>query len=154
MAHQRSLECWSLNRPTVGVPTGVGAPGCVLAKHAQGEAGPIFCEDGTQPVKPPLKAIRGMPRASARHGAIQMPTLNQLAGPPALNKGYANVHVDVASREDCQTIHQSANCGGSHGSLIACLVWGGWASAHPQHLTLRSRGTLRHKAAQRPSPLR
>lgn len=27
-------------------------------------------------IKPKLKAIRGKPRASARHGAIQMPTFN------------------------------------------------------------------------------
>jgi len=33
--------------------------------------------------KPTLKAIRGKPRASARHGALQMPTFNKLACKPA-----------------------------------------------------------------------
>jgi hypothetical protein len=34
-----------------------------------------------------LEVVLGQQRASARHGAIQMPTLNQLAGLPAKTRG-------------------------------------------------------------------
>lgn len=52
-----------------------------------------------------------------------MPTLNKLAGPPALFKGFANDFANVASREVLQAVHQGIHYDGAHAPLIACLMW-------------------------------
>ena len=82
-----------------------------------------------------LKAIRGKPRASARHGAIQMPTLTSWLASQR-KQGSCHVEADDAVREAESSVYDS-NRGANDASLaVVVAVPGRGAISAPPTYTL------------------
>ena len=82
-----------------------------------------------------LKAIRGKPRASARHGAIQMPTLTSWLASQR-KQGSCHVETDDAVREAESSVYDS-NRGANDASLaVVVAVPGRGAISAPPTYTL------------------
>ena len=85
--------------------------------------------------QPMLKAIRGKPRASARHGAIQMPTLTSWLASQR-KQGSCHVETDDAVREAESSVYDS-NRGANDASLaVVVAVPGRGAISAPPKYTL------------------